>query len=53
MFSRDFVSEFFDKEKINRLLDDHFAKKTNNARKIYTIYSFLLWYEQYFDSAER
>lgn len=53
MFSRDFVSEFFDKEKINRLLDDHFAKKANNARKIYTIYSFLLWYEQYFDSAER
>lgn len=52
-FSRDFVSEFFDKEKINRLLDDHFAKKANNARKIYTIYSFLLWYEQYFDSTER
>ena len=29
----DFVSEFFDKERINKLLDDHYHQKTNNGRK--------------------
>ena len=48
-FNKDFVSEFFDVEKINSLLDDHFNNKNNNGRKIYTIYTFLKWYEQYFN----
>ena len=48
IFNKDFVSEFFDKEKINSLLDDHFNNIANNGRKIYTIYTFLKWYEIYF-----
>lgn len=48
VFNRSFVSEFFNKEKINKLLDDHHNGKWNNARKIYTIYSFLVWYNIYF-----
>ena len=48
IFNKDFVSEFFDKEKINSLLDDHFNNIDNNGRKIYTIYTFLKWYEIYF-----
>ena len=48
VFNKDFVSEFFDKDKINKLLDDHFNNITNNGRKIYTIYTFLKWYEIYF-----
>jgi asparagine synthase (glutamine-hydrolyzing) len=48
VFSKDFVSEFFDKDKINKLLDDHFNGITNNGRKVYTIYTFLKWYEIYF-----
>ena len=48
VFNKDFVSEFFDKDKINKLLDDHFNNITNNGRKVYTIYTFLKWYEIYF-----
>ena len=49
MFNEEFVSEFFDKEKINKLLDDHHNNsKINNGIKIYTIYSFLIWYKKYF-----
>ena len=51
VFNKDFVSEFFDKDKINKLLDDHFNGITNNGRKIYTIYTFLKWYEIYFKGA--
>ena len=47
VFNKDFVSEFFDKDKINKLLDDHFNGITNNGRKVYTIYTFLKWYEIY------
>ena len=49
VFNKDFVSEFFDKDKINKLLDDHFNGITNNGRKVYTIYTFLKWYEIYFE----
>jgi len=48
VFNRDYVSEFFDVAKINKLLDDHKSGKKNTARKIYTIYTFLLWYGIYF-----
>lgn len=51
VFNKDFVSEFFDKDKINKLLDDHFNNITNNGRKVYTIYTFLKWYEIYFKGA--
>ena len=51
VFNKDFVSEFFDKDKINKLLDDHFNCITNNGRKVYTIYTFLKWYEIYFKGA--
>lgn len=48
VFKTEYAAEFFDREKLLRLLEDHVSGKTNNARKIYTIYAFLLWYEQYF-----
>ena len=48
MFNKRFVSEFFDIEKINNMLDLHHEQKVFNTRKIYTIYSFLIWYERYF-----
>ena len=47
-FTADYVDQFFDKEKINKLLDDHYNGKINNARKIYTILVFLVWYKRYF-----
>ena len=48
VFNKDTASEFFDIKKINKLLDDHHNGKWNNARKIYTIYTFLVWYNIYF-----
>ena len=48
MFTKEFVSTFFDKEKINKMLDDHHNNILRNGKKIYTIYSFLIWYERFF-----
>lgn len=48
MFNKDFVNLFFDKEKINNMLDNHYNNKINNGRKIYNIYIFLIWYQKYF-----
>lgn len=47
-FDTDYAREFFDVDYLNKLLNDHLEGKANNARVIYTVYSFLLWYEQYF-----
>ena len=46
MFSNS--SEFFKTDKIIKLLDDHKNGRRDNSRKIWTIYSFLVWYQEYF-----
>ena len=33
---------------IVKYLDDHKEGKADNSRKIWTIYMFLVWYEEYF-----
>ena len=48
VFTMDYVSEFFDQEYINELLDKHYEGIQNNGRKIYNIYCFLIWYQEYF-----
>lgn len=47
-FTSEYASEFFETKKIVKILDEHFNGKRNNARKIYTIYTFLVWYEEFF-----
>ena len=47
-FNRDYVSEFFNVDYLNKLLDDHKNEIKQNGRKIYVIYTFILWYEEYF-----
>ncbi len=49
-FQKDYVSEFFDQKYILNLLENHYAKKENNGRKIYNIYCFLIWYQVYFEN---
>lgn len=39
---------FFNTSKIIKLLEDHKKGKRDNSRKIWTIYSFLIWYQEYF-----
>lgn len=48
VFESNFVSEFFDQEKVLELLDKNYAREIDERRKIWTIYSFLVWYQIYF-----
>jgi len=51
-----FLSEsskkFFNTEILVKLLDDHKAQTKDNSRKIWTIFTFLIWYEVYFENAD-
>ena len=42
------AGEFFNVDKILKLLDEHKKGKRDNSRKIWTIYTFLVWYQEYF-----
>ena len=48
MFSEPTAARFFDQDKILNLLEEHSRGEKNNGRKIYTIYSFLIWHKAYF-----
>ena len=48
MFERETTAEFFDRALLLQWLDEHRAGTQPNQRKIYTVYAFLLWHEQYF-----
>ncbi len=41
--------EFFDAGFLRRLLDDHVAGRVSNMQKLWSIYCFIIWYEQYFE----
>ena len=43
---------FFHTEKLIRLLDRHRAGKADNSRRIWTVYTFLVWYRQFFPEAD-
>ena len=47
-FNSDVANEFFNTDKIIKLLDDHKNGKKDNSRKIWTIYIFIIWYRLYF-----
>lgn len=47
-FNKSYTKEFFDVKKINKLLEDHKNNKKDNYKKVWTIYTFLVWYEQFF-----
>ncbi|MBR3995548.1 MAG: asparagine synthase (glutamine-hydrolyzing) [Clostridia bacterium] len=47
-FAADYAKEFFDVSKINSLLEDHYSGKANNGRKIWTVFTFLVWYKRFF-----
>ncbi len=47
-FESDYAREFFDTTKIIKLLDNHYNGNENNARKIWVIYIFLVWYKRFF-----
>ncbi len=47
-FTSDEAKEFFDTERLVRLLDEHKSGKANNGRRIWTVYVFLTWYRRFF-----
>ena len=47
-FTASYAAEFFDTAQLMRLLDDHFHEKASNQRKIWTVFTFLVWYKRFF-----
>lgn len=47
-FAAPWASEFFDSDKLMALLDAHKAEKADNGRKIWTAFTFLVWYKRFF-----
>ena len=47
-FEADFATEFFDRSAIIKLLDEHKSGKKMNQRKIWTVFTFLVWYKRFF-----
>lgn len=47
-FASDEAAEFFNQNEILALLEAHYTNKANNARKIWTIFMFLVWHRRYF-----
>lgn len=46
-FNSDVAEKFFNVDELMRLLKEHGEGKSN-MQKIFTIYTFILWYEVYF-----
>jgi len=47
-FNGEVAKEYFNTDYIMKLLDDHKAGTAHNMKKIWSVYSFILWYEKYF-----
>lgn len=50
MFCSETAKKFFNTNILVKYLDEHFHNKADNSRKIWTIYVFLVWYKEYFNS---
>ncbi len=46
-FTSDVAAEYFEPEKLGRILDDHKNGKANNGRKIWTAFTFLTWHDRF------
>jgi asparagine synthase (glutamine-hydrolysing) len=50
-FSSKTAEKFFQTDRIMKLVDDHIADEADNGRKIWTVYTFIIWYGIYFPEA--
>ena len=48
LFSSDIAAEFFNLDAIAAIFDEYIGGNSDNWRKVYVIYTFLVWYEEYF-----
>ena len=51
-FEGEVCAKFFEAEKLLSMLDEHANGKTDCSGLLYTVYSFILWYEVYFINPE-
>ncbi len=47
-FQSDIAEKFFVTKELMKLLDDHKAGKARNMQKIWSFYTFIVWYDQFF-----
>lgn len=52
-FQSEAAQKYFNTDKIVKYLDDHKNGKADNSRKVWTIYMFLVWYNQFFGNEEK
>ena len=48
LLSQEYVSNFFDQAYLLELLEQHYSGQKRTHRKLYTVLSFLIWYQVYF-----
>lgn len=48
LFASDIAEKFFKTDEIQAIFDDYVGGNSDNWRKVWTIYTFLVWYEEYF-----
>ena len=48
LFASDIAEKFFHVEEIRAIFDEYVGGNSDNWRKVWTIYTFLVWYEEYF-----
>ena len=51
-FTGEVCARFFEPHKLLTMLDEHVSGKENNARVLYTVYAFIVWYERFFETSE-
>ncbi len=47
-FASEYAAEFFNTDEIKAIYDEYVGGNSDNWRKVWTIYTFLVWYEEYF-----
>ena len=52
LFASDIAAEFFKPDEIKAIYDEYVGGNSDLWRKVWTIYTFLVWYEEYFVKAK-
>ena len=48
LLKSEIAAKFFKLDQINAIFEEYVGGNSDNWRKIWTIYTFLVWYEEYF-----
>ncbi|MCQ2478835.1 MAG: asparagine synthase-related protein, partial [Clostridia bacterium] len=51
-FESENAAKYFDTKKLVKLLDTHRSGKKDVSRKIWTVYTFLVWYKEFFENSD-